>query len=91
VPDPDERVAVHKAVPPTVKATVPVGVPPVPDTVAEYATDCPEGVEVGCTDAEVVDGVGSGPLTEETTVPPPPQLMPAAKQFVADTQETPSS
>jgi len=49
--------AVQRVVCPTVNVTVPVGTPPVPETVAEYRTTRPHVVVSGDTAAVVVDVV----------------------------------
>jgi len=55
--DPDTRApVVHRLVEPVVKLTVPVGVPDPDVTVAEYVTDEPWLVDVGVTEAAVVEG-----------------------------------
>ena len=56
-PEPEASGAVHRAVPPALKATVPVGVP-VPEvgaTVAAYVTVSPWITEVGMTEMFVVE------------------------------------
>ena len=50
------RVAVHSTVAPAVKATVPLGVPPLPVTVVPYDTEVPYVDDEGVTVAVVTDG-----------------------------------
>jgi hypothetical protein len=65
LPDPPASVAVHKAVAPVLKATVPVGVPvPVTaDTVARYVTVAPWVTDVGETETWVVEVGGEVMVT----------------------------
>ena len=91
-PVPPVSGAVQSVVEPDVKVTVPVGVPDAPPlgaTVAMYRTDVPDVVDVGLTDADVVEvaKVGAGPIRMSACAPEAPD--PTAQHDVApERQET---
>jgi len=92
-PSPPLRDATHTAVVPTVKVTVPVGIPdPISGwTLAENVTLCPAGTGEGLTPTviEVAAGGAPGP----TRIKPSPRLLPGttAKHVLGEGQLRPET
>jgi len=69
---PADSVPVPSTLAPSRKLTLPVGVPPVPMTVAVNVTDCPERDGFGDDPRVVVVGCAPDRLVSVTSLPSPP-------------------